>query len=126
MPAGFETFRQWYAEWGVWVILIKGATPIPYKLVTIASGLAAFNFPVFVVASIVTRGVRFFLVAFVLKRYGPAILALVERRLYPRRRLRGARRRRIPGAPLSLGEAGLAMPLSRPSLDERSRPRRAL
>ncbi len=50
---GLETFRQWYAEWGVWVILIKGATPIPYKLVTIASGLAAFNFPVFVAASIV-------------------------------------------------------------------------
>ncbi len=79
---GLETFRQWYAEWGVWVILIKGATPIPYKLVTIASGLAAFNFPVFVVASIATRGVRFFLVAFVLKRYGPAILSVVERRLY--------------------------------------------
>ncbi len=79
---GLETFRQWYAEWGVWVILIKGATPIPYKLVTIASGLAAFNFPVFVIASIATRGVRFFLVAFVLKRYGPAILSVVERRLY--------------------------------------------
>jgi membrane protein YqaA with SNARE-associated domain len=78
---GLQTFRQWYAEWGVWVILIKGATPIPYKLVTIASGLAAFNFPVFVVASIATRGVRFFLVALVLKRYGPAILSVVERRL---------------------------------------------
>ncbi len=79
---GLETFRRWYAEWGVWVILIKGATPIPYKLVTIASGLAAFNFPVFVAASIVTRGIRFFLVAIVLKRYGPAILEVVERRLY--------------------------------------------
>ena len=78
---GLATFRQWYAEWGVWVILIKGATPIPYKLVTIASGLAAFNFPVFVIASIATRGVRFFLVAFVLKRFGPSILAAVERRL---------------------------------------------
>ena len=33
-----ETFRSWYADYGVWVILIKGATPIPYKLVTIASG----------------------------------------------------------------------------------------
>jgi membrane protein YqaA with SNARE-associated domain len=79
---GLETFRAWYDEWGVWVILIKGATPIPYKLVTIASGLAAFNFPIFVAASVVTRGVRFFLVAFILKRYGPPILALVERRLY--------------------------------------------
>lgn len=79
---GLETFREWYAEWGVWVILIKGATPIPYKLVTIASGLAAFSFPVFVLASIVTRGLRFFLVAFVLKRYGPTILPIIERRLY--------------------------------------------
>jgi membrane protein YqaA with SNARE-associated domain len=79
---GLETFRAWYAEWGVWVILIKGATPIPYKIVTIASGLAAFNFPIFVAASIVTRGLRFLLVAFVLRRYGPTILPIVERRLY--------------------------------------------
>lgn len=81
-PDALETFRGWYAEWGLWVILIKGATPIPYKLVTIASGLAAFNFPVFLLASIVTRGVRFLLVAFVLKRFGPTILPIVERRLY--------------------------------------------
>jgi membrane protein YqaA with SNARE-associated domain len=81
-PGGLETFRGWYANWGLWVILIKGATPIPYKLVTIASGLAAFNFPIFVLASIVTRAARFFLVAFVLKRFGPTILPLVERRLY--------------------------------------------
>ncbi len=78
---GLETFRSWYAEWGVWVILIKGATPIPYKLVTIASGLAAFSFPVFVIASIVTRGLRFALVGYVIKRFGPAILPVVERRL---------------------------------------------
>jgi membrane protein YqaA with SNARE-associated domain len=79
---GLAAFREWYARWGVWVILIKGATPIPYKLVTIASGLAAFSFPVFVAASIVTRGIRFFLVAAVLKRYGPTILPVIERRLY--------------------------------------------
>jgi membrane protein YqaA with SNARE-associated domain len=81
-PGALETFHGWYAEWGLWVILIKGATPIPYKLVTIASGLAAFNFPNFVLASIVTRGARFLLVAFVLKRFGPTILPIVERRLY--------------------------------------------
>jgi membrane protein YqaA with SNARE-associated domain len=79
---GLQTFRGWYAEWGLWVILIKGATPIPYKLVTIASGLAAFSFPVFVLASIATRGLRFLLVAAVLKRYGPTILPIIERRLY--------------------------------------------
>ena len=45
------------------MILIKGVTPIPYKIVTIASGVAHFSLPVFIVASIVTRGVRFYLVA---------------------------------------------------------------
>ena len=63
------------------IILIKGMTPIPYKLVTIASGAAAFSFPVFVVASIVTRGLRFFLVAALLKYYGPPIRDFIERRL---------------------------------------------
>ncbi|MBX4158953.1 hypothetical protein K4A07_17670, partial [Lactiplantibacillus plantarum] len=63
------------------VILIKGLTPIPYKLVTIASGLAAFSFPVFIAASVATRGGRFFLVAWILKTWGPAMLAQVEKRL---------------------------------------------
>ncbi|MGH6925381.1 MAG: YqaA family protein [Propylenella sp.] len=79
---GLETFQAWYAEWGLWVILIKGATPIPYKLVTITSGLAAFNFPVFIIASVVTRAARFFLVAFFLKQFGPSILPVIERRIY--------------------------------------------
>jgi membrane protein YqaA with SNARE-associated domain len=79
---GLETFQAWYAEWGLWVILIKGATPIPYKLVTVTSGLAAFNFPVFVIASIVTRAARFFLVAFFLRQFGPSILPVIERRIY--------------------------------------------
>jgi membrane protein YqaA with SNARE-associated domain len=79
---GLEAFQAWYAEWGLWVILIKGATPIPYKLVTITSGLAAFNFPVFVIASVVTRAVRFFLVAYLLRQFGPTILPVIERRIY--------------------------------------------
>nr|WP_222934266.1 YqaA family protein [Caulobacter sp. 17J80-11] len=78
---GVDQFRHWYAQWGLLVILVKGLTPFPYKVVTIASGLAAFNFPVFVAASVVTRGARFFLAAFILKRFGPQILEVVERRL---------------------------------------------
>ncbi|WP_292071908.1 YqaA family protein [Brevundimonas sp. UBA7534] len=78
---GLAQFRAWFDDWGLWVILIKGLTPIPYKLVTIASGLAAFSFPVFLGASIVTRGGRFFLEAWILKRWGPAMLAQVEKRL---------------------------------------------
>ena len=74
-------FQELYAHVGLWVILIKGLTPIPYKLVTIASGLAHFSFPVFIIASVATRGVRFFLVAGLLKFYGPPIQAFVEKRL---------------------------------------------
>lgn len=76
-----ESFRDWYGRWGLWVILIKGLTPIPYKLVTIASGLAHFSFPMFVIASVATRGARFFLVTALLKAYGPPIQAFVEKRL---------------------------------------------
>ncbi|HEY0599475.1 YqaA family protein [Brevundimonas sp.] len=78
---GLAEFQHWFDQWGLAVILIKGLTPVPYKLVTIASGLAAFSFPVFVAASVVTRGARFFLEAWVLRRWGPAMLAQVEKRL---------------------------------------------
>ncbi len=79
--AAFERFKQTYAEWGLWVILVKGVTPIPYKIVTIASGAASFNFGVFVAASIVTRGARFFLVAGLLRLYGDTVREFIERRL---------------------------------------------
>lgn len=72
-------FRVWYARWGLWVILIKGLTPIPYKLVTIASGAAKFDFWIFMGASLITRGGRFFLVATVLRFFGPAARAFIER-----------------------------------------------
>ena len=78
---GLEEFQHWFDRWGLAVILIKGLTPVPYKLVTIASGLAAFSFPVFVAASVVTRGGRFFLEAWILRRWGPPMLAQVEKRL---------------------------------------------
>jgi len=79
--AAFERFKQTYAEWGLWVILIKGITPIPYKIVTIASGAASFNFPLFVAASIVTRGARFFLIATLLHFYGDKVRVFIEERL---------------------------------------------
>lgn len=74
-------FQGWYDQWGALVILIKGLTPIPYKIVTIASGAAHFNFVVFLVASVVTRGARFFLLAFLLRRFGLPIRDFIERRL---------------------------------------------
>ena len=78
---GLEDFQSWYAEWGAWVILAKGVTPIPYKLVTIASGMAHYAFGMFVLLSVITRGARFFLTAVVLKRFGPKMLEIVEKRL---------------------------------------------
>ena len=76
-----ETFRQAYAQWGSWIILIKGVTPIPYKLVTIASGFAGYSIVMFVLLSFVARGMRFFLVAFLLNRYGSQARAIIEERL---------------------------------------------
>jgi membrane protein YqaA with SNARE-associated domain len=78
---GQAEFKAWFDKYGLGVILIKGLTPIPYKLVTITSGLARFDLFTFVWASVLTRGVRFFAEATVLKFYGPAILAEVEKRL---------------------------------------------
>jgi membrane protein YqaA with SNARE-associated domain len=76
-----EAFRQAYAHYGSWIILLKGLTPIPYKIVTITSGFAGFNIALFVVCSIVARGARFFLTAFLLNRYGMRARAVIEERL---------------------------------------------
>jgi membrane protein YqaA with SNARE-associated domain len=77
----FAAFQAMYAEYGLWVILIKGLTPIPYKIVTIASGAANFSFLVFMAASIVTRGARFFIVAALLRAFGTPVRDFIERRL---------------------------------------------
>jgi len=77
----FDAFRSTYAEYGAWIILIKGLTPIPFKLVTIASGLAGFNFPLFVLLCLITRGLRFFAVALLLRAYGEPIRSFIEKRL---------------------------------------------
>ena len=76
-----EAFREAYAHYGIWIILLKGLTPIPYKIVTITSGFAGFNIGLFVVCSIVARGMRFYLVAFLLNRYGERARATIEKRL---------------------------------------------
>ncbi|GBQ89591.1 YqaA family protein [Asaia krungthepensis] len=72
-----EKFRQY----GVAIILLKGLTPIPFKIVTIAAGAAHFAILPFLAASLVTRGARFFLVATLLWFYGAPIRDFIERRL---------------------------------------------
>jgi membrane protein YqaA with SNARE-associated domain len=76
-----EAVREGFAQYGGWIILLKGATPIPYKIVTIASGFSGYNFGAFVALSLVTRGLRFFVEAFLLKRYGPQARTIIEKRL---------------------------------------------
>jgi membrane protein YqaA with SNARE-associated domain len=80
-PEGREEFQRWFDQFGLWVILAKGLTPIPFKLVTITAGFARFDLFTFVWATILTRGARFFIVASVLKYAGPAMLEAFEKRL---------------------------------------------
>ena len=61
--AAYETSREWFDRYGVWVIFVAGFSPIPYKVFTIAAGVAMLSLPIFVIASVIGRGARFFLVA---------------------------------------------------------------
>lgn len=76
-----DAFRAMYQQYGHWIILIKGLTPIPYKLVTIASGAFAYDFFWFVVLSILTRGARFFILAGLLNRFGGPMRTFIENNL---------------------------------------------
>jgi membrane protein YqaA with SNARE-associated domain len=81
LQGGFAQFQQQFNEWGLWIILIKGMTPIPYKLVTIASGAAHFDLLTFGAASVLTRGARFYLVAVLLYVFGEPIRTFIEKHL---------------------------------------------
>lgn len=76
-----DAFQQAYAQYGHWIILIKGLTPIPFKVVTITSGFAHYSLFWFIVLSLITRGARFFLVAALLYWIGPAARTFIEERL---------------------------------------------
>jgi membrane protein YqaA with SNARE-associated domain len=77
----FDTFRQTYNDWGAWAVLIAGVTPFPYKVVTILSGSTGLNLTVFMLASVLARGLRFFVVATLLWKFGAPIRDFIERRL---------------------------------------------
>ena len=76
-----DAFKEYYAKWGALIILLKGLTPIPYKLVTITSGFAGYNIFLFILFSIITRGARFYILAFLLHRYGDRARTVIEERL---------------------------------------------
>jgi membrane protein YqaA with SNARE-associated domain len=77
----YEALKAGFAHWGVWIIIIKGLTPIPYKLVTIASGVVRFPIVPFAFASLVSRSLRFFLLGALLWRFGEPVREFIERRL---------------------------------------------
>jgi membrane protein YqaA with SNARE-associated domain len=76
-----EAVKALYAEYGAWFILIKGFTPIPFKLVTIVSGFMDYPLAAFVGLALLTRGARFFLLAFLFNRYGGSLRLFIERHL---------------------------------------------
>jgi membrane protein YqaA with SNARE-associated domain len=79
--AKFDDFAARYNHWGAWIVFIAGVTPFPYKVITIASGATGLAMPVFMVASVLARGLRFFVVSALLYWFGPPIRAFIERYL---------------------------------------------
>jgi membrane protein YqaA with SNARE-associated domain len=79
--AQFADFQERYREWGAWIVFGAGLTPFPYKVITITSGVMDLNLGVFVVASALSRGIRFFLVAGLLWYFGPPIRRFIENNL---------------------------------------------
>lgn len=77
----FEEFRHMYNNWGAWIVFGAGITPFPYKIITIASGTTHLNLIVFIIASIIARGLRFFLIAGLLWKYGEPMKTYIEKNL---------------------------------------------
>ncbi len=77
----FAEFQTLYQDWGAWIVFIAGVTPFPYKVVTVASGVVVLDLVVFTIASVLARGLRFFLVAALLWWFGPVIRDFLDKRL---------------------------------------------
>lgn len=81
--AKFAAFGDMYNEWGAWIVFGAGVTPFPYKVITIASGVTQLDLLVFVIASVLARGLRFFIVCGLLWKFGPTIRGFLEKHLGP-------------------------------------------
>ncbi|MFW5681040.1 MAG: YqaA family protein [Pseudomonadota bacterium] len=77
----FFVFQDWYQEQGAWIVFGAGLTPFPYKVVTIASGVVHLDLATFTGASVLSRGLRFFLVAALLWQFGPPIRTFIEKNM---------------------------------------------
>lgn len=77
----FHEFENYYHQYGAWIVFAAGLTPFPYKIITIASGVVHLDLIVFTVASVLSRGMRFFIVAWLLKKYGEPMKTFIEKHL---------------------------------------------
>lgn len=77
----FESFQDGFNKWGLAIVFVFGITPFPYKVITIASGVTGMSLPVFIISSIIARGLRFFIVAGLLYFFGPPIRTFIEKNL---------------------------------------------
>ena len=81
LEAGFEHFRRSFREYGMWIILAKGLTPIPFMVVAFASGIAKLNLGIFIVSAAITRGTRFFFEAWLIHHFGDPVRHFIEKHL---------------------------------------------
>lgn len=77
----FGEFENYYHEYGAWIVFGAGITPFPYKIITIASGVVRLNLVVFTIASVIARGMRFYFIAWLLKRFGDPMKVFIEKNL---------------------------------------------
>lgn len=77
----FDVFKDYYHQWGAWIVFGAGITPFPYKVITIASGVVHLDLLTFTVASVIARGMRFYLVAWLLRKYGAPMKIFIEKNL---------------------------------------------
>lgn len=77
----FDSFKEYYHQWGAWIVFGAGVTPFPYKVITIASGVVHLDLWTFGIASVLARGLRFYLVAWLLKKYGASMKDFIEKNL---------------------------------------------
>jgi len=81
LQATFDKFQESFNQWGFWIVALKGLTPIPYKVVTIACGVTGLDFTTFTAASLLARGFRFFSLALLFWYFGPPIKIYIEKNL---------------------------------------------
>ena len=77
----FNEFKNMYHQYGAWIVFGAGITPFPYKIITIASGVVHLNLVVFTIASVIARGLRFYLIAWLLHKFGEPMKTFIEKNL---------------------------------------------